>query len=132
GHNFVWDLDLRLHALRQSLNKEGAAQCLRLTHTMKGEARSLGFSDLQDQLHLLEQSLLKEDFDQSSHIMESISATAQALHESFDLIKHGDRQIHGSPIMGLVQTVLMDAYKRLREAGFELISDIHLNWVELN
>ncbi|WP_141732756.1 Hpt domain-containing protein [Oligoflexus tunisiensis] len=132
GHNFVWDLNHRLRTLRQTLNKEGAAQCLRLAHTIKGEARSLGFSDLQDQLHLFEQSLLKEDFVQSSRIMENISVTAQALHDSFDLIKRGDRRVNGSPLMGLLQTVLMDAYKRLREAGFELISDIHLNWVELS
>jgi HPt (histidine-containing phosphotransfer) domain-containing protein/PAS domain-containing protein len=132
GHNFVWDLDMRLRILSQTLNKEGAAQCLRLAHTMKGEARSLGFSDLQDQLHQFEQSLLKEDFVQARILMENINATAQALHESFDLIKHGDRGGHGSPIMGILQTVLMDAYKRLREAGLDLISDIHLNWVDLH
>jgi HPt (histidine-containing phosphotransfer) domain-containing protein/PAS domain-containing protein len=132
GHNFVWDLDTRLGTLRQGLNKDNVAQTLRLAHTIKGEARSLRFTDLQDNLHLLEQSLLQDDFVQALHIMDDIDNAAQALHEAFDLIKHGDRSALGHPIMGILQTVMTDAHRRLHEEGFELISDIQISWVELS
>ncbi|HYX33513.1 MAG TPA: ATP-binding protein [Oligoflexus sp.] len=132
GYNFIWDLDARLQLVRQGIHKNGAAHCLRVAHTIKGEARSLGFTDLQDQLHLFEQSLLQEDFSQASRIMDGIENAARSLHEAFDMIKQGDRRAHGNPMMGMLQTVLTDARKRLREFGFDLISDLHLNWVDLN
>ncbi len=132
GYNFIWDLDARLQLVRQGIHKNGAAHCLRVAHTIKGEARSLGFTDLQDQLHLFEQSLLQEDFSQAGRIMSGIESAARSLHEAFDMIKQGDRRAHGNPMMGMLQTVLTDAHKRLREFGFDLISDLHLNWVDLN
>ncbi len=131
GSNFIGNLSKRLDQVRQGISSDRTSQSLRLAHTLKGEARSLGFTELQDQLHLFEQSLLQHDLARATQIMDSIERAAEELHGTCDLLSQQDRKNNGNPVLALLQNVMSDAHKRLREAGIELVSDIHLSWVDL-
>ncbi len=131
GENFIANLVSRLRDIRRCMNAEGVSHGLRLAHTMKGEARSLGFTELLDQLHLFEQSMLQHDFLESQGIMDRIEDAAQGLSEAAQLLGNGDRRSSGHPVLDLCQTIMTDAQRRLQEAGIDLASEIHLDWMDL-
>ncbi len=131
GENFIAKIAGRLQDIRQCIHEGGASHGLRLAHTIKGEARSLGFTELQDQLHLFEQSMLQHDFALSQSLMDRIEDAAHGLSEAAQLLGNTDRRSPGHPVLDLCQTIMTDAQRRLQEAGIDLVSEIHLDWVDL-
>jgi len=111
----------------ESLSKEDFEELMREAHTLKGEARMVGFKEISDMAHHLEDFFLdlKQDKGNKSEIIEEILDYIQKIREKFESIE-GEKQRKDSKKgrTKCKKKTKRDKLLRVRSEHFKRITDL--------